>query len=330
MDLFVAGRNMPWSYPDPEISVLLMNEGGKFTDVTKTIAPGLINIGMVNDAKWVDFNNDSLIDLVVVGEWMPVTLLQNTGGKFENVTSESGIGDRTGWWFSIESADMDKDGDEDLIAGNLGLNSEYHGTPQEPLEIYYYDFDLNGLKDIVFATHESGKIYPFTRKRDAAIQVPAINDKFKTFSSYARADIFEIYGKDNLDRALHYKANTFSSMYIENKGNGHFEMHELPKMAQFSSVNDILIADYNHDQNPDILIAGNLYCMETDYPRNDAGFGLLLEGDGKGNFIPVDHNKSGFFVPYDVKSMVFVNGNNGKNIMVGCNNDSLQVFKLNK
>jgi hypothetical protein len=329
LDLFIGGRHIPWSYPDPESSTLLRNDGGTFTNVTKELAPDLIGIGLVNDAVWVDFNTDGLTDLVIVGEWMPVTFFQNMGGKFKNVTPAGGLEKNTGWWFSIEAADMDRDGDMDLVAGNFGLNSEYLGTPEEPLEIYYTDLDNNGLKDIVFGFYEEGKLYPLTRKREAALQTPFISEKYRSYAAYARADIYEIYGRENLGRGLHYTANTFASMYVENKGNGLFDMHPLPDLAQFSSVNDILIYDFTKDGNPDILIAGNLYGMETSYPRNDAGYGLLLAGDGKGNFDPVDHGKSGFYLPYDVKSLAMINTNHGKRIFAGCNNDTLQVFRWN-
>jgi hypothetical protein len=165
--------------------------------------------------------------------------------------------------------------------------------------------------------------------KDAAVQLPAINDKFKTFTSYARADVYEIYGKENLEKALHYQANTFESVYLENTGSGKFEFHTLPREAQFSSVNDILINDYNRDGNLDILLAGNMYGTEVKTSRNDAGIGLFLSGDGKGNFKPLNYLESGFFVPYDVKSLQELKIDNTLYILAGCNNDSLQVFRVN-
>jgi hypothetical protein len=261
---------------------------------------------------------------------MPVTLFQNDGKAFTNVTAAYGLEDEKGWWFSIEAADMDKDGDMDLIAGNFGTNSYYNGTDKEPFEIYYYDFDNNGLKDIVFTYYENGKKYPFTRMKDAAVQLPAINDKFKTYTSYAKADIYEIYGKENLDRALHYQANFFKSVYLENTGNEHFVIHPLPIEAQFSSVNDILVDDYNQDGNLDILLAGNMYGLEVKTARNDAGIGLFLAGDGTGNFKSWNYMDSGFFLPYDVKSLLQMKVDNTYYVFSACNGDSLQVFKVNR
>jgi hypothetical protein len=330
MDLFLAGRHIPWSYPDPESSVILINEGNKFENKTSEIAPELTGIGLVNDAVWVDFNQDGQKDLVLAGEWMPVTFFQNINGSFQDVTEELGLDQKKGWWFSIASADMDKDGDMDLIVGNFGLNSKYRGTEEEPFEVFYHDMDNNGRKDIVLAYSEEGRKYPYRRRGDAIVQVPGISEKFKDYDTYAASDVYEIYGHENLDRALHYQANTFASMYIENKGNDQFEYHPLPYMAQLSSVNDILVNDYNQDGHQDILIAGNMYCIEVRTPRNDASIGLLLTGDGKGHFTAMTNQESGFFVPYDVKSMVEIRYDDTRGIVIGCNNDLLRIFKVKK
>ncbi|MCK4748323.1 MAG: VCBS repeat-containing protein, partial [Bacteroidales bacterium] len=330
MDLLLTGRHLPWSYPNPESSVILVNQGNRFENMSNEIAPELAGLGMVNDAAWVDLNQDDLIDIVLVGEWMPITCFLNEGGIFRNVTAEYGLENKTGWWFSLESADLDQDGDMDLVAGNFGVNSKYSGTSEKPFEVYYYDFDNNGLRDIVLAYNDSGKKYPYRRKKDAAIQIPAIDDKFKSFSEYAEADVFEIYGETKLERALHLQAKTFESVYIENKGNGIFEFHPLPVEAQFSSVNDILIDDYNKDNYPDILIAGNMYGTEVRTPRNDAGIGLFMAGDGKGNFKTVNYLESGLYLPYDVKSLAEIKVKNSTSVLVGCNNDYVRIFKVNR
>jgi hypothetical protein len=328
LDLFVAGRHTPWAYPEPTSSTLLMNEGGSFTDATDRLAPDLKNIGMVNDASWTDFTGDGLPDLVLVGEWMPVTLLKNEGNGFTNVTAEYGLDQSKGWWFSITAADMDGDGDQDLVAGNIGLNYKYQATEEEPFEVYYYDFDENGSKDVVLAYYNFGIQYPLRGRSCSSQQVPMIKDKFKSYELFAAADLVDVYEEDNLEESLNYEATTFASAYLENDGNGSFNFHALPNEAQFSSVNDILIADYNQDQHLDILLAGNLYGAEIETARNDAGVGLVLLGNGKGQFTPLTPAESGFFVPSDVKSMEIVRGDQGSQILVGINNGPLQIFRL--
>ncbi len=329
VDLFVAGRHVPWAYPEPATSILLRNDGGKFVDVTIEMAPDLVDLGMVNDATWVDFNGDGLQDLVLVGEWMPVTLLQNGGDQFLNVTSGAELGESTGWWFSVEAADIDQDGDQDLIAGNLGLNYKYKASAEEPFEVYYYDFDNNGSKDVVLAYYNFGVQYPLRGRECSSQQVPAIKNSFENYDLFASANVFEIYGDLNLNQSLNYEAKTFASSYIENLGDGRFEIHPLPHTAQYSSINDILIEDFNNDGHLDMLFAGNLYNAEVETARNDAGFGLLMLGDGNGQFEVVRKRDSGFFVPYNVKSMASLRGMDSRFILVGCNDDNLQVFETN-
>ena len=326
IDLFVAGRHIPWAYPEPASSVLLLNENGKFKDITSTIAPRLKNIGLVNDAQWLDANQDGWQDLLLVGEWMSPTLLLNEKSQSFSLSKILPT-ESQGWWFSVETADMDGDGDQDFIAGNLGLNYKYKATESEPFEIYYYDFDDNQSKDVVLTYYNYGIQYPLRGKQCSSEQIPSLNKQFKTYDIFASSNVDEIYGKDKLENALHYEATTFASTYFENKGDGNFEAHPLPQMAQLSSINDIIIEDFNGDKQLDILVAGNLYNAEVETTRNDAGYGLLLVGDGQGDFKPINRQESGFFVPYNVKNMAALQGNTNRMILVGCNDDYLQVFQ---
>jgi len=328
IDLFIAGRHTPWEYPQPASSVLLRNDGGKFEDVTNKIAKELNKIGMVNDAVWVDYDNDGLLDLALAGEWMPFTILKNDGNVFENVTDDLGLENTTGWWFSVSTADMDKDGDPDFVLGNLGLNYEYKASEKRPFHIFYYDFDNNGSNDIVLAKFEGDKLYPIRERNRSVRQVPLLEEKLDTYDAFAKADVYEIYGKDNLKNSLHYEAKTFASYYVENKGEGKFVFHQLPIQAQFSSINDMLIDDFNKDGHLDILLAGNLYGTEVETVRADAGIGLLLTGNGKGNFSVVHNKESGFLLPYDVKRLKIFNYQNCGVIIAGCNNNFYQFYKL--
>ncbi len=330
IDLFIGGMHTPWEYPTPTTSTLLRNDAGKFTDVTGKIASDLQKIGMVNDAAWVDYDGDGMLDLVIVGEWMPLTIFKNIDGKFKNSTKELGLENTTGWWFGIDVADMDKDGDMDFILGNLGLNYEYKASEEKPVHVFYYDFDNNGSGDLVLAQYEGDKLIPIRERKRSVEQVPLLEEKINTFDAFAKADVYEIYGNDNLRNALHYEAKTFASVYAENLGNGKFEFHQLPIEAQFSPINDMIIDDFNNDGNLDIFAAGNLYGTEVETVRADAGIGLLLAGDGKGNFTFVNHEESGILLPYDVKRLKPFHYQQSKIIIAGCNNDFYQFFKKNE
>ena len=329
LDLFVGGRLTPWQYPLPTNSRILENQKGKYIDVTKSVAKDLYDIGMVTDATWTDFDGDGLTDLVLVGEWMPITFIRFDGNKFENVTKKKGIENSEGWWYSIEANDIDNDGDIDLIAGNLGLNYKYKASPKEPFEVFFNDFDGDGNKDIVLSYYNFGERYPLRGRSCSSQQIPSLKKVFPTYDEFASANLLDVYGPENLGPALNYKAKTFASIFIENLGDGNFKEHLLPNEAQISSINDICVDDFNNDGHKDILVAGNLYASEIETPRNDAGIGLVLLGDGKNNFVPLAPQSSGFFVPFDVKKTVPIKSGGNTYILCAVNNGTLQFFKKN-
>jgi len=330
MDLFVAGRHIVWSYPEPATSVLLINENGRFSVANNEIAADLEGLGIVNDIKWFDYNGDAWKDILVVGEWMGPTILENVNGKSLRKITDNNLASSTGWWFSVETADMDNDGDEDIIAGNLGENYKYKASQEEPFEVYYDDFDENGSKDIVLTYYNYGIQYPLRGRQCSSEQIPELKEKMPSYDLFASSDVSKVYGDYALEKALHYKATTFATTYFENQGNGQFVSHTIPKLAQLSSVNDLIINDFNEDNHQDILLAGNLYNAEVETTRNDAGFGLLLIGDGEGSFTEMTPQESGFFVPYNVKSLTLLESTVGKLIFVGVNDDALQVYKVMK
>lgn len=328
IDLFVGGRHVPHHYPLPASSMLLINENGQLINVTDTVAPELESLGMVTDAVWDDYDSDGDIDLIVVGEWMAITIFENNEGVFSKITNPD-LNKTAGWWFSIEKADIDGDGDNDYFAGNIGLNYKYKTSSDAPFDVYYNDFDNNGNYDIVLGYYNQNKHYPLRGFSCSSQQVPGLKAKFKKYDVFAALEIDEVYGETNLDNSLHYVADTFASSFIENMGNGKFKITPLPNRAQLSSINDFSIFDYNMDGHKDVLAVGNLFVSEIETPRNDAGVGLLLLGDGKGGFNSVNNKASGFFARNDAKSIQELNIKGEKIIMVTNNNGQTQFFKYN-
>ncbi len=337
LDLFIGGRCLPGNYPMPVSSFIYRNDSKngviRFTDVTASVCKGLQNIGMVCDALWTDFDNDGATDLIVAGEWMPVSFFKNKNGNFENVTAQTGIGNQTGWWNSLVAGDFDNDGDIDYIAGNLGKNSFFRASEEYPAKVYAKDFDKNGNIDPVltlFLKDEKGRMreFPALNRDDITGQMPALKKKFFTYKSFAVADIHQIFGDDQLKDALVLEANNFSSCYIQNMGNGKFSIAPLPAMAQMAPLNGMVATDVNSDGNLDVVLVGNDYGNEVTAGRYDAMNGLLLLGDGAGNFKPQQTRQSGFFVPGDAKALVQLRSADGKSLLAASQNQgAIKLFK---
>lgn len=331
LDLFVGGRLVPGNYPSPTDSYILENRSSDnevvLANVTAEVAPSLQKLGMVTDAKWTDFDEDGWIDLIVVGEWMPVVILKNEEGVFKDVSADMGMDDSRGWWFTIEEGDFDNDGDMDYIVGNLGLNYKYKANETETFDIYFNDFDKNSKNDIVLSYYNEGEKYPVRGRECSSQQMPSIKSKFKDYESFSIATLEDVYTKDELEKSLHYQVKSFASVYLENTPEG-FRKHKLPNQAQISCINKILVDDYNKDGHLDALIAGNLYASEVETPRNDAGIGLLLLGNGKGGFETKPARESGFYLSGDVKDMTRLTIQNESYVVAARNSDALQFMKL--
>ena len=333
LDLFVGGKLVPGKYPFPTKSYLLKNESKAgtiaFVDVTPDIAPFMSEFGMVSDAQWVDVDNDKDLDLMVVGEWMTVKIIENSKGEFLDSTVKAGLDDQVGWWFSVASEDFDKDGDIDFIVGNLGENYKYKASVEAPFEVFASDFDKNGTQDIVLGYHEEGKVYPLRGRQCSSDQMPFIKKKFPSYDDFGAADLSAVYGEDELKNALHYRATTFATSYIENLGDFKFEVHKLDELAQFSSVNSIVIDDFNNDGHTDALLSGNLYQSEVETPRNDASYANLLLGNGEGGLESLFPYESGLFVKGDVKNAALMNSSSlgRKRIVFAKNDTALQVLE---
>lgn len=308
LDLFVGGRQSPRKYPLPVSSILLENtsKGGQVSfEISSQEA--FENLGMVTSAVWIDLNNDNAMELVVAGEWMSITVFSLSDGVFTNQTAEYGLDHTVGWWNMLHKADFDKDGDDDLIAGNLGLNYKYKAKPEKTFDVYANDYDENGNLDIVLGYYQDDKQFPVRGLSCSSAQIPDIKKKFKNkYNAFAQATLVDIYGGQGLSEGIHYKAQDFSSVYIENTGDENLKLSKLPIEAQTSSFNSMVVIDYNGDGNLDIVAGGNQFNSEVETPRNDACYGWLLEGDGTGRFKAVSNAKSGLYVPYDIRHVVKV------------------------
>ena len=332
LDLLVCGRINLENYPIPPRSFLLRNDSKgsniRFTDVASLVSKDLEKPGLIASALWTDFNKDGWSDLILAGEWMPLTFFKNDKGKLINVTSVTGLEKCTGWWNSITAYDFDKDGDIDYAAGNLGLNTQYKVSQEEPMRITAKDFDINGSLDPVCSYYVQGKNYPMYHRNLMISQIPSLQNKFKTYEEYARATFDDIFPPTDLKDAYIKDCRFTESAWIENLGNGNFKIHSLPVEAQISSVFGILSGDYNSDGNPDLLLTGNSYSSNIYTGQYDASIGLFMAGDGNGGFSPVPGRKSGFFVDGDAKALAELTLKDGSSlILAALNSDSLKVIK---
>lgn len=332
IDLFRAGGNSPGTYPLSPRSYLFKNDNGKFVDITNTAAPELMNVGMVTSAVWSDFDNDGWIDLIVTGEWMSPTFFKNERGKLVNVTGQSGLTNCNGWWSSIYPVDIDNDGDIDYVLGNMGTNIDYKPSKDMPVELFYNDFDGSGKMQPVLSCYiadESGekKRFPFAFRDDLFRVMPSLKKKFWNYDLYSRAGLEDVFKPEALSKATHFKADMFENCILENKGGGKFTIKPLPVEAQLSCINGVVATDFNNDGNIDLIVAGNSHSNEVVYGWMDASLGVLLQGDGKGNFKSVPPEKSGLFLSSDVKGLASLYYKNGNEIILAAaNSDSLTVL----
>jgi enediyne biosynthesis protein E4 len=328
LDLFIGNRNIPGRYGHTGESILLENNKGVFTKVNQQYAPGLANIGMVTDAAWFDYNKDGKADLVIAGEWMPISIFQNNGKGLSNATNDLGLQNTSGWWNALHIADMDKDGDMDLIAGNLGTNIKYKATEKEPFKLYVKDFDGNGSNDVYLGYYDQdGVCYPVRGRECSSQQMPFVKQEFGTYTEFASADIEKVLGSRK-EGAILKECQLFESCYLENK-DGKFIVRKLPNGAQISPIHGIANTDVNADGHLDLIVAGNYHQREVETTRSDAGIGSVLLGDGKGNFRIVHPTQSGLKSYGDVRDLVLVNSSGGHQLLViGNNNAAAEVYGL--
>lgn len=274
IDVFVGGRIISGKYPKAPESYVLENRNGTFVNATNKHTKELQHLGLINDAIFSDYDADGDQDVIVVGEWMPVTFLKNDNGVF--IKAELPENSKTGWYQSIKAIDYDNDGDEDYFVGNFGENNKFHPSSDKPLHIYANYFDDNDSYDMALSKSYNGNLFPLRGKECSTEQTPFLKDKIESYKAFANSNIFEVYGKEAIENALHLKASTFSSYYIENKGNSNFEFHRLPNKAQFGPTLDFEFLDINDDETLDVLGVGTIYDAEVETIRYDASQGYVL------------------------------------------------------
>ncbi len=329
LDLFVGGRLTPRNYPYPTRSYLLRNDAGHFTDVTEEVAPELSKPGgMITAAVWVDLDGDGRLDLVTAGEWMPLQFYHNDGSHLRNVTAAVGLPPLRGWWYSLAVGDFNHDGHPDLVAGNVGLNFAYTTSSHGRFGIYAGNFAGNQTPDIVLTQEVGGTEYPVFGRAKLGPTIYPVALRFPTYASFAAASMAQLFGVDQLGRALHYQADTFASVYLQNNGKGSFTVMPLPQLAQIAPIRGIVVDDVDGDGNLDLIVAGNLFDTEPNTAPADAGNGLWLKGDGRGHFTPVPAVESGFLAPRT--GLALIRTPAGKAVLVASYRDSLPAFTITR
>jgi len=328
LDLFIGGRIIPDKYPYAPESVILINENGKFSNKTQNIAPSLKNIGMVTGASFSDYDKDGDLDLIVVGEWMPITIFNNKNGKLTKTTIES-FKNTQGLWFSLAATDIDNDGDIDYFAGNLGLNTKYKASIKKPFHVYCKDYDNNGSYDIVLTNNYKGLLVPVRGKECSSQQMPFLETKFTDYQSFAEASLSDIYGEQHLNNALHLEVKMLESVFIENLGDGHFKLKTLPKEVQISPIMDFEFIRYPEQEKKMIIAIGNHYDAEVETVRYDASYGSVLSYSNN-EFIVESNNNTGFITKGNAKSIDRIKTKKRELLIIGNNNSAPNAFSFNR
>ncbi len=326
-DLFVGGRVAPGVYGQAQSGHILRNDGkGNFEDVTPVIAPGLLEVGLITDADWADLNGDGTLDLAIVGEWMPVKIFVQKGGKFEDQTNAAGFGNAHGWYHALEIADFNGDGLQDIVAGNHGLNSRFRASPAEPLTLYVNDFDQNGTVEQVLSRYDRGQDLPLNLRQDIVMQVPSLKKRYLRYENYVNQKVSDIFPMEQFPNTLVLKTYALSTSLWLNTGGGKFVRRELPVEAQFFPVYAVLSGDFDHDGKLDLLMGGNQYNAKPETGIYGAGKGLLLRGNGKGGFEALSPGESGLRISGQIRSLTPLNIKNRSFVLIGKNNDYPQII----
>ena len=330
-DLFVGGYVRPGLFPDAPESFILKNKSTKgkikFEKDVQQTDTTLAHPGMVADAVWIDINKDGWMDLVVVGKFMPITIFENHNGKLSNETKKYGLENTQGWWCKIIADDFDKDGNTDFVIGNLGNNSQFKASANEPLTITYADFNNDGVFDPVLCYYNQGKSYPFFTRDELFDQIPSLQKKFGRYADYADAQLKDIFSEEQLAKAKTVEMKMTESVLLRNDGNNKFTITALPAYAQISTVNGIIADDVDGDGNKDMIIAGNFFPFRAQQGPLDASMGAVLKGDGKGGFMQLPYTQTGLCIPGDVRDIIKIKQGNSFIIVAAKNNGAIQIIK---
>lgn len=327
LDLFIGSQVIPNKFPVPPESFLLRNESSKTKRKFVSLdLPELKYAGMITGASWVDIDHDGWKDLVVAGEWMPITFFRNDHGVLKRMKAD-GLPKDIGWWRCIRPADFDHDGDMDFLVGNFGLNSIYKASAKEPIRLCFKDFDNNGSIDPIICSFIQGKEYPVHPRETMTEQIVSLRKVLTSYRKYGQSSLEDIFSAEQREGMQVIKCNNLQSSYLENMGDGNFKLHSLPISCQTSPINDFIIEDVDGDGNLDALAVQNDHSREPLGGLSDAGIGLVLKGDGKGNFTSVSVTETGFCVRGDARSIKKIAGKKGSLYLIAQNQDSLKIFK---
>ena len=328
MDLFVGGRVVPWRYGLDPVSALLRNDGrGRFSDVTDQLAPELARVGMVTDAVWQDVDGDRRPDLVVVGEWMPITVMRNAGGGKLERLDVRGLEKSHGWWNRVIAGDFTGDGRVDFVVGNVGLNSRLSASETEPMTMHVKDFDGNGFVEQIVSCYNQGVSYPLPLRDDLIKALPYLKARYLNYKDYARQTVTDIFPSAELADAVVKRAYTLATSLVRNNGDGSFTLVALPAEAQLAPVYGILATDLDQDGATDLMLAGNFDGVKPEIGRMSASYGLVLRGDGKGHFTPLRATASGFFLPGEARDIRRLRTVRGELYVVARNDDMPLAFR---
>ena len=323
---FVGGRQVPGQYPSLANSYILVKDDKEWKDISEDVAPELESIGMVTDAVQTDYDKDGDLDLLIVGEWMGITIFENIKGAFNKV-SKGNLDTQVGWWSGIVAGDFDADGYDEYIVLNLGQNYKYKASDEATFDCYANDFDENKDLDIVLGYHQDGKQFPVRGRQCSSEQIPEIASKFHNYDLFGKAELKDIYTDIKLKEGLHHAANNFSHIYIDNNL-GSFSWSPMDFSFQGSSYNCGVVLDVNKDGNLDIVLGGNIFDSEVETPRNDSEFGTVAINDGTGAFAKISNDQTGLYVPYETRDMDIINIGDKKYVIFANNNAPLKTYIL--